>query len=177
MNPIRKVALYSALIGILGFWGNALAQEGKRDVASRSTSIETVLKNISLDGKDKTTFSLIGNYFSMDSKSSDGLVIVNQNGELHVQTLGEDAEGNLTYGPLKRIGNTFEGRQPDGNYIVKGIHSVDLNQDGLHDIVVDVTDISVIQTYGKDIATTKDFYFATGNGNFSKGKSEVYFRE
>jgi len=92
-----------------------------------------------------------------------------------IQTIGRNAKGNLTYGPQKKIGNVFEKRHPNGKYVVVAIHAIDLNQNGLHDIVVEVTDIDAIPSYGINIATTKDFYFAKGNGQFAKGKSEVHF--
>ncbi len=158
-----------ALAGSLSLGGNALAQ------SSGSSSIETVLDHIAKNGRVKTTFSQVGYFFNKNSGNADGKAIINQNGELFVQTLGEDAKMNLIYGPQRKIGNVFETRRPDGNYIVTGIYAVDLNQDGLDDIVVDVTDMTGVSAVPIDTRTTKDFYFATGNGKFSKGKSKVYF--
>jgi len=169
---MKKFQIYF-VVTLLVFTGVAFAQ-GKISSGSNSASLETILGNIKENGREKTTFSVLGDYFDKESEGYDGNVTVNQKGEVYIQTSGRDKE-ELRFGPQLKIGNLFEKRHPDGKYVVVGIHSIDLNQDGLHDIVIEITDISAISNYGFSIATTKDFYFATGNGQFAKGKSKVHF--
>jgi len=147
--------------------------QGKISSGSNSASLETVLNGIHENGREKTTFSVLGSYFDKGSEGYDGCVTIRQSGDLLVQTISHTDK--ITYGTEQKIENVFEKKHPDGEYVVVAIHSIDLNQDGLHDIVIEVTDITAILRYGLDIATTKDFYFASGNGQFAKGKSEVHF--
>lgn len=171
-NAFAMVVAFGSLLGNGCAINRTIVRDGQVSIASHSLPLERVVEKLSDTESSRVTFHVQGWFYQRNVPEADGNVVVDQDGELFVQTISHSSSPQ--YGPLEEIGNVFSDvRKPCmWNQYVTGISAMDLDQDGLHDLAVDVACVS--QSGRTD---TKTFYFARGNGKFEKGASGVRFSD
>jgi len=157
-----------------------LSSDAALGYSSSSTSPEVACKDLRRYSRADSLHyvsGVWGNYFTHSLKPhlDDGKVLVTLDGELSIR---RTRVSNTSSYARRRVvdPNIFENYfvQNDEYFAVSGINAIDIDNDGLDDIVVQVAHCPTGDSQtDSSLTTSLTFYFNVGGGRFEKGASRV----